>query len=78
MLTQNDVCVHIHHLQRNDTCVPLRKLITHTILTKCEHLNPGGSIKDRAALFMIEDLEEQGLLLPGGTVCEGTGGNTGM
>ncbi|MEL6763373.1 MAG: cysteine synthase A [Cyanobacteria bacterium J06607_6] len=48
------------------------------ILGKAEFLNPGGSVKDRAALFIIKDAEEQGLLQPGGTVVEGTAGNTGI
>jgi cysteine synthase A len=48
------------------------------ILGKAEFLNPGGSVKDRAALFIIQDAEEQGLLKPGGTVVEGTAGNTGI
>jgi cysteine synthase len=48
------------------------------ILGKAEFLNPGGSVKDRAALYMIEDAERQGLLKPGGTVVEGTAGNTGI
>jgi cysteine synthase len=48
------------------------------ILGKAEFLNPGGSVKDRAALFMIEDAEARGLLKPGGTVVEGTAGNTGI
>jgi cysteine synthase A len=48
------------------------------ILGKAEFLNPGGSVKDRAALFMIEDAERRGLLKPGGTVVEGTAGNTGI
>jgi cysteine synthase A len=48
------------------------------ILGKAEFLNPGGSVKDRAALYMIEDAEKQGLLKPGGTVVEGTAGNTGI
>ncbi|NJK41692.1 MAG: cysteine synthase A [Acaryochloridaceae cyanobacterium SU_2_1] len=48
------------------------------ILGKAEFLNPGGSVKDRAALFMINDAEEKGLLKPGGTVVEGTAGNTGI
>ncbi len=48
------------------------------ILGKAEFLNPGGSVKDRAALFIIEDAETQGLLKPGGTVVEGTAGNTGI
>ncbi|MEW5860597.1 MAG: cysteine synthase A [Cyanobacteriota bacterium] len=48
------------------------------ILAKAEFLNPGGSVKDRAALYMIEDAEKKGLLKPGGTVVEGTAGNTGI
>ena len=48
------------------------------ILGKAEFLNPGGSVKDRAALYIIEDAEKQGLLEPGGTVVEGTAGNTGI
>src|SRR5215831_2240768 len=49
-----------------------------TILGKAEFLNPGGSVKDRAALFIIKDAEERGLLKPGGTIVEGTAGNTGI
>ena len=49
-----------------------------TIAAKVEYLNPGQSIKDRIALKMIEDAEEQGLIKPGGTIIEGTSGNTGM
>ncbi len=48
------------------------------ILGKAEFMNPGGSVKDRAALFIIEAAEQQGLLKPGGTVVEGTAGNTGI
>jgi cysteine synthase A len=48
------------------------------ILGKAEFLNPGGSVKDRAALYIIEDAEKKGLLKPGGTVVEGTAGNTGI
>jgi len=48
------------------------------ILGKAEFLNPGGSVKDRAAWFIIRDAEERGLLRPGGTVVEGTAGNTGI
>ena len=48
------------------------------ILGKAEFLNPGGSVKDRAALYIIEQAEKQGLLKPGGTVVEGTAGNTGI
>ena len=48
------------------------------ILAKAEFLNPGGSVKDRAALGIIEDAENQGLLKPGGIIVEGTAGNTGI
>jgi len=48
------------------------------ILGKAEFLNPGQSVKDRAALFMIRDAVEKGLLAPGGTIVEGTAGNTGI
>ena len=49
-----------------------------TILGKAEFLNPGGSVKDRAALGIIEDAEKAGLLKPGGIIVEGTAGNTGI
>ena len=49
-----------------------------TILGKAEFMNPGGSVKDRTALSIIEDAEARGLLRPGGTVVEGTAGNTGI
>lgn len=49
-----------------------------TILAKAEFLNPGGSVKDRAALAIIRDAEAKGLLRPGGTIVEGTAGNTGI
>ncbi len=48
------------------------------ILGKAEFLNPGGSVKDRAALYIVEDAERRGVLKPGGTVVEGTAGNTGI
>lgn len=48
------------------------------IFGKCEFANPGGSVKDRAALFIVEDAEERGLLGPGGCIVEGTAGNTGI
>ena len=48
------------------------------ILGKAEFMNPGGSVKDRAALAIITDAEKRGLLQPGGTVVEGTAGNTGI
>jgi cystathionine beta-synthase len=54
------------------------KDIPATVLAKIETTNPGNSIKDRMALKMIEDAEASGLLKPGGTIIEGTSGNTGM
>ncbi len=48
------------------------------IYGKCEFANPGASVKDRAALFIVRDAEERGLLKPGGTLVEGTAGNTGI
>lgn len=56
----------------------ITKDIPGTILAKIETTNPGNSIKDRMALKMIEDAEKSGLLKPGGTIIEGTSGNTGM
>jgi cysteine synthase len=48
------------------------------ILAKCEYANPGASVKDRAALYIVEDAEARGALKPGGTIVEGTAGNTGI
>ncbi|MFQ5958194.1 MAG: cysteine synthase A [Alphaproteobacteria bacterium] len=48
------------------------------ILGKCEFLNPGESVKDRAALYIVLDAEERGVLRPGGVIVEGTAGNTGI
>jgi cystathionine beta-synthase len=56
----------------------MTKGIPGTILAKVEYFNPGNSTKDRMALKMIEDAEKAGLLKPGGTIIEGTSGNTGM
>src|SRR6476469_3486020 len=55
-----------------------KDLIGATVLAKLETFNPGNSIKDRIAIRMIEDAERAGLLRPGGTIVEGTSGNTGM
>ncbi len=52
--------------------------VAATVYAKVETFNPGHSIKDRMALRMVEDAERQGLLKPGGTIIEGTSGNTGM
>src|SRR5258705_2014407 len=65
----------------NTPLVRLAKLSAETgceILGKAEFLNPGGSVKDRAALYIIRDAEKRGTLKPGGTVVEGTAGNTGI
>jgi len=65
----------------NTPLIRLRKLSEETgceILGKAEFLNPGSSIKDRAALFIVEDAEKKGLLRPGGVIVEGTAGNTGI
>ena len=65
----------------NTPLVRLRKASEQTgceILGKCEFLNPGGSVKDRAALFIVRDAEARGLLQPGGVIVEGTAGNTGI
>lgn len=56
---------------------PLLRLKGESIFTKAEFLNPGGSIKDRIAVAMIEAAEREGLLPPGGTIVEATAGNTG-
>jgi cystathionine beta-synthase len=65
----------------NTPMVKLNKVtkdIQATVLAKIETTNPGNSIKDRMALKMIEDAEKSGKLKPGGTIIEGTSGNTGM
>ncbi len=56
----------------------LTRDVKATVYAKVESVNPGNSIKDRMAVRMIEDAEQKGLLKPGGTIIEGTSGNTGM
>ncbi|TDB60047.1 cystathionine beta-synthase [Arundinibacter roseus] len=56
----------------------VNKGIKGTILVKVEYFNPGNSVKDRMAIRMVEDAERDGSLKPGGTIIEGTSGNTGM
>ena len=65
----------------NTPLIQLRKasaLTGCTILGKAEFMNPGQSVKDRAALFIIKDAIKRGELKPGGTIVEGTAGNTGI
>ncbi|MDG4793255.1 cystathionine beta-synthase [Micromonospora sp. WMMD1082] len=65
----------------NTPLVRLRNVadgIQATVLAKVEYLNPGGSVKDRIALRMVEDAEAAGILRPGGTIVEPTSGNTGV
>jgi cysteine synthase A len=65
----------------NTPLIRLARLSDETgceILGKAEFLNPGGSVKDRAALWIVRDAERRGALKPGGTVVEGTAGNTGI
>lgn len=69
-----------HHVG-NTPLIRLNRLSEHTgceILGKAEFMNPGGSVKDRAALGIIVEAERRGLLRPGGTIVEGTAGNTGI
>ncbi len=65
----------------NTPLIKLRRVSEETgctILGKAEFLNPGLSVKDRAALWIVEDAESRGLIKPGGTIVEGTAGNTGI
>ena len=65
----------------NTPLIKLNKIIEDIdalVLAKVEYFNPGNSVKDRMALKMIEDAEKEGKLKPGGTIVEGTSGNTGM
>lgn len=65
----------------NTPLVKLNKVtkgIRGTVLAKVEYFNPGNSVKDRIAIRMIDDAEARGILKPGGTIIEGTSGNTGM
>jgi cystathionine beta-synthase len=76
------ICDSILDAIGNTPMVRINKLtrgaIDATVLVKLETFNPGNSTKDRMALKMIEDAERAGLLKPGGTIIEGTSGNTGM
>ncbi|MBF8963669.1 pyridoxal-phosphate dependent enzyme [Pontibacter sp. FD36] len=75
---------YLKHITEAIGNTPLVKLnnvtdgIKATVLAKVEYMNPGNSVKDRMAIRMIEDAEKAGILKPGGTIIEGTSGNTGM
>ena len=72
---------HIADLVGNTPLVKLNAVtdgIAATVLAKVEYVNPGGSVKDRIALRMIEAAEASGALRPGGTIVEPTSGNTGV
>jgi cysteine synthase len=65
----------------NTPLVPLRHVargLPVPVLVKCEHLNPGGSVKDRIAVAIVDDAEARGVLRPGMTLIEATAGNTGV
>ena len=75
------VCGDVSATIGNTPLVRLRRASERTgcdILGKCEFMNPGGSVKDRAALYMILDAERRGVLRKGGLIVEGTAGNTGI
>ena len=79
--TQNRVYDNILQTIGNTPLVQLAKLgreLSASLYVKVEYFNPGGSIKDRIAVNVIEDAERSGRLKPGGTVVEATSGNTGM
>src|SRR5947209_814193 len=75
------ICENILAAIGETPIVRLNRLGAHVaspIYVKCEFLNPGGSIKDRIGIGMIEAAEKEGRIRPGGTIIEGTSGNTGM
>ncbi len=74
-------CSHILEAVGHTPLVRLNRItkdLKPQIYIKAEFMNPGGSVKDRIGLTMIDDAEKKGLLKPGGTIIEGTSGNTGM
>src|SRR6187455_415939 len=74
-------CDNVLETIGNTPLIRLNKVvegIKATVYAKVETFNPGNSIKDRMALKMVEDAEKAGILKPGGTIIEGTSGNTGM
>ncbi|HTU34689.1 MAG TPA: pyridoxal-phosphate dependent enzyme [Candidatus Acidoferrum sp.] len=74
-------CKNILEAMFNTPLIRLNRLtkdVAAEVYVKADYLNPGGSVKDRIGLWMIDDAERRGLLKPGGTIIEGTSGNTGM
>src|SRR6476646_10899026 len=65
----NTPLIRLNKITRDLPCI---------VLAKVEYFNPGNSIKDRMALKMVEAAEKEGKIKPGGTIIEGTSGNTGM
>lgn len=81
MNPQKKICDNVLESIGHTPMIRLNKVVAGvkaTVLAKVETFNPGNSIKDRMALKMIEDAEKAGILKPGGTIIEGTSGNTGM
>src|SRR6266404_69622 len=77
MTTTRTILDHIG----NTPLIPLLRIgagLPVPLLAKCEHLNPGGSVKDRIALAIVNDAEQRGVLRPGMTLIEATAGNTGV
>jgi len=81
-VTKKKICDTVLDAIGNTPMIRINRLtkgvVKGTVLAKVETFNPGNSIKDRMAVKMIEDAERAGLLKPGGTIVEGTSGNTGM
>src|SRR5665213_3410822 len=76
-----EVAEHLTDLVGRTPMLALRRTgrdLSCRLVAKLEYLNPGGSVKDRPALAMIEAAEREGLLQPGGTIVEPTSGNTGV
>jgi cystathionine beta-synthase len=74
-------CKNILEAMGNTPLIRLNRLtkdMAAEVYVKADYMNPGGSVKDRIGLWMIDEAERKGLLKPGGTIIEGTSGNTGM